>query len=180
MIRKTFLLIFMLACFAGFSQRYKTTESFIKFFSDAPMEDIEAVNEAATSIIDIKTMTMVIVVPIKSFSFKKKLMQEHFNENYLESEKYPNATFKGKIEDWDGGAGTFESRAKGTMEIHGVSQEITIKGELVFDNNQLIVNAVFPVKLSDYNIKIPTAVFYNIAEEVEVTVKFQYDPYEKN
>ncbi|MEQ8903803.1 YceI family protein [Ekhidna sp.] len=180
MIRKIILLIFMLVCLSGFSQRFKTSDSFVKFFSDAPLEDIEADNESASSIIDVEKMAIVIVVPIKSFSFKKKLMQEHFNESYLESGKYPNATFKGKIEGWDGGNGSFQANAKGTMEIHGVTKEVTIDGELIFENNQIIINTVFPILLSDYEIKIPKAVFYNIAEEVEVTAKFQYDPYEKN
>lgn len=128
-----------------------------------------------------KKMVIVIIVPIKSFSFQKKLMQEHFNENYLESDQYPNATFKGKLLDWNGSTtGETDARAKGTMEIHGVEQEMTIKGILDYSDEELSLEAVFPIKLADYNIKIPKAVFYKIAEEVEVTAKFQYKPYEKN
>ncbi len=170
----------MLVCLVGHSQRYKTDSTFIRFFSDAPMEDIEAVNESASSIIDVDKKSIVIVVPIKSFSFQKKLMQEHFNENYLESDQFPNAIFKGKIQGWDGSSGEVEAIAKGTMEIHGVEHDCTISGTLRSVNQQVNLEAVFPIRLTDYDIKIPKAVFYKIAEEVEVTAKLQYKPYEKN
>ena len=144
------------------------------------MEDIEAVNVSVSSIIDAAKKTIVIVVPIKSFSFQKKLMQEHFNENYLESDQFPNAIFKGKIQGWDGGTGETEASATGTLEIHGVTQDVTITGTLSFMNDQITLETVFPIRLADYDIKIPKAVFYKIAEEVEVTAKLQYKPYEKN
>lgn len=164
--------------FNSSAQRYKSSESHIKFYSDAPMEDIEAINEAATSVVDVKSKNVVIVVPVKSFSFKKKLMQEHFNENYLESDKYPNAIFKGKITDWDGEEGSTNATAKGTLEMHGVSKEITIAGELTYSGSDLNLSTVFMIRLEDYDIKIPTAVFYKIAEAVEVTANFKYLPYE--
>lgn len=170
----------MLACLAGFSQRYKTDSTYVRFFSDAPMEDIEAVNRSTSSIIDVEKKSIVIVVPVKSFSFQKKLMQQHFNENYLESDQYPNAIFKGKIQGWDGSLGETNASANGTLEIHGVEQEVTISGTLNFRDNQITLESIFPIKLADYDIKIPKAVFYKIAEEVEVTAKLQYKPYEKN
>lgn len=170
----------MLSCLVGFSQKFKTNSSYIRFFSDAPMEDIEAINESATSIIDIGSTAIVIVVPIKSFDFKKELMQEHFNENYLESDDFPNATFKGKLIDWDGSKGVSEVSASGTLEIHGVSKEVTIVGDLDYSDNSIKISTVFNILLEDYKIKIPKAVFYKIAEEVEVTANFEYAPYEKN
>lgn len=144
------------------------------------MEDIEAVNKSGTSLIDLGSRAIVIVVPIKSFNFQKKLMQEHFNENYMESDKYPNATFQGKIIDWSGSEGSTEATAKGTLEIHGVTQEVSLSGKLNFENDQLDISTTFMIRLEDYDIKIPKALFYNIAEEVEVTAKFEYKPYEKN
>uniref|UniRef100_UPI0032EB4113 YceI family protein n=1 Tax=Ekhidna sp. TaxID=2608089 RepID=UPI0032EB4113 len=173
-------MIFLLACLAGFSQRFKAGETYIKFYSDAPIEDIEAEHISVSSLLDIETRALVIVIPIKSFVFKKKLMQEHFNENYLESDKYPNATFKGKIEDWDGSHGETDATAIGTLEIHGVIREIRIKGVIEYVDEKIKLSTVFPIKLEDYKIKIPKAVFYNIAEEVEVTAKLEYLPYEKN
>ncbi len=162
------------------AQKYKSSESYIRFYSDAPMEDIEATTNEATSIIDTENKNIVIVVPVNTFSFKKKLMQEHFNENYMESDEFPRATFKGKLEDWNGEEGNFKSKASGTLEVHGVVQNVTIEGDLTYDGNSIKVSTVFPIKLRDHSIKIPKALFYNIAEEVEVTANFEYMPYEKD
>lgn len=164
----------------GWSQRFKSTESNIRFFSDAPMEDIEATNTSSTSIIDTEKMTMVIVVPIRSFEFQKKLMQEHFNENYLESDEYPKAVFKGKITGWDGSnANELPAKAEGTLEIHGVTNDVTIEGMLTKEGDELRLSTEFAVRLEDYDIEIPKAVFYKIAEEVVVTASFSYSPYTK-
>lgn len=162
------------------AQRYRTTSSSIEFFSDAPLEDIKAVNTKATSIIDVTTRAMVIAIPIKSFVFKKKLMQEHFNENYLESDTYPKAVFKGKISDWSGEEGTVMASAIGTLEIHGVTKEVEISGQLVVGPESLKLSTTFFIQLSDYDIAIPTAVFYKIAEQVEVTATLEYAPYDQN
>ena len=160
-------------------QRFKTSESNIRFFSNAPLEDIEAVNDGATSIIDTEKMTMVIVIPIKSFDFQKELMEEHFNENYLESDKFPNAVFKGRLEGWDGSDGSHTATAVGTLEMHGVTNDVTIEGQLEKQKKELSMSTVFNIKIADYDIDIPKAVFYKIAEEVEVTANFTYQPYEK-
>lgn len=166
--------------FAASAQKYKTTESYIKFFSSAPLEDIEAVNESATSLVDLSNNALVIIIPIKSFSFEKELMEEHFNENYLESDDYPKAVFKGTLSGWDNEQGSSKATASGTLEMHGVTQDVTIEGDIDFDGNTLKLSSVFMIKLKDYKIKIPKAVFYNIAEEVEVTANLTYKPYEKN
>ena len=179
-MKQIFTIFFLMSCLVGFSQKFKTTNSYIRFYSNAPMEDIEAINESSTSIVDLSTKAIVIVVPIKSFSFKKKLMQEHFNENYLESDDYPNATFKGKLIDWNGEEGVAEVSAKGMLEIHGVPQEVTITGEFDLSGNSLKLSTMFNIRLEDHKIKIPKAVFYKIAEEVEVTANFEYAPYEKD
>lgn len=166
--------------FMGFGQRFKSSSSHVRFYSDAPMEDIEAVNEAASSLIDLSNSNIAVVIPIKSFDFEKELMEEHFNENYLESDKYPNAVFKGQLVGWKGESGSADVIAKGTLEMHGVTNEIEIPGSLSYENNLILVEGKFMIRLEDYKIKIPKAVFYNIAEEVEVTVKFEYQPYENS
>lgn len=170
----------MICALGASAQKFKSSNSYIRFYSDAPMEDIEAVNEASTSIIDLGSSSIVFVIPIASFEFPKKLMQEHFNENYLESDKYPKAIFKGKIEQWNGSDGANSATAKGELEIHGVKNQVEISGEVNKSAGGVTITAVFPIRLEDYKIKIPKAVFYKIAEEVEVTVKFEYLPYEKN
>lgn len=179
-MKKLFYISFLSLTLVGFSQRFKTSESHIRFFSDAPMEDIEAINKSASSIIDTKTKSIVIVVPIKSFDFKKELMQEHFNENYLESDEFPNAVFKGKLIDWDGSEGVTKASAQGTLEVHGVTKDVTIEGDLTYSKDSMKLSTVFNIKLEDYKIKIPKAVFYKIAEEVEVTANLDYKPYEKD
>lgn len=179
-MKQTLLIILSVVSFCGFSQRYKSSESYVKFYSDAPVEDIEAVSASASSIIDVASKAFVFIIPITSFEFDKSLMQEHFNENYLESEKFPKAIFKGKIIGWDGKNGKSMAKAEGELDLHGVKQQVSIEGEIDYQKDKMVISSVFMIRLEDYKIKIPKAVFYNIAEEVEVTVKFEYAPYEKN
>ncbi|NQZ78086.1 MAG: YceI family protein [Ekhidna sp.] len=179
-MKKFILILFCFYSLSCLGQRYKTDSSYIRFFSSAPMEDIEAINNSATSIVDIETDAMVIVIPINAFQFEKKLMQEHFNENYLESEKYPKATFKGKIVEWSKNKGVSKAKAEGTLELHGVEKEVSIEGEIDYTDDVIKISTVFSIKLEDYKIKIPKAVFYKIAEEVEVTAKLEYKTYEKD
>jgi polyisoprenoid-binding protein YceI len=179
-MKNLLLFTFIFFSISVFSQRYKSTESYVKFYSTAPVEDIEAINENASSIIDVESRSVVFVVPISSFEFEKSLMQEHFNENYLETEKYPKSIFKGKITEWSGEKGKSSAKVEGELDLHGVKRQVSMEGEIDFQDDRMIVNSVFMIKLEDYKIKIPKAVFYNIAEEVEVTVKFEYAPYEKN
>ncbi len=179
---RRFLVILLIAsvCVQVNAQKYKSKESNIRFYSKAPIEDIEAVNKGANSIIDLETKSFVFVVPVEDFSFKKKLMQEHFNENYLETDKYPKAIFKGKIENWDVGKGEASVVANGEMSLHGVEQQVSIEGTINYTDDDLTVTSVFPIALKDYKIKIPKALFYNIADTVEVTISFQYQPYVQN
>lgn len=165
---------------ATYAQKFKSSVSHIRFFSDAPLEAIEATNEAAASLIDSDDRTIAMIIPIRSFSFKKKLMEEHFNENYLESDNYPNAIFKGKIVGWDGSEGVFDAKALGTLEMHGVSQKITIPGKLTKTSQEIVLETKFNIEIADYGIEVPKAVFYKIAEVVEVTAKLNYSVYEKN
>ncbi len=159
-------------------QRFISDSSYIHFYSDAPIEDIEAWNSEGSSVIDIGTMEMVYSVPITGFQFEKSLMQEHFNENYMESDKFPKATFSGKIVGWNSQEGENKVSATGEMTIHGRTNAVNVEGTIIKDDNTIEINAKFPIALADYKIKIPKAVFYNIAEVVDVTVYFKFKPYE--
>ncbi len=172
-----FALILMLGTNAV-AQKYLSSESHVRFYSDAPLEDIEATNEESRSVLDLGTSKIVATVPITGFQFEKKLMQEHFNENYLESDKFPQATFSAQLGEVDWNNPEKEVTAKGEMTIHGKTNEIDLKGTVVKNGDNIVIDAVFTIELQDYKIKIPKAVFYNIAESVEVTVKFTYQPYE--
>ncbi len=150
----------------------------LRFFSSAPMEDIEATTTQGVSAINVKTRAVYFKVPINTFQFRKKLMQEHFNENYLESEKYPFAEFKGKVlEEVDlSKDGSYPVTVEGALNIHGVTKNYREKGTLTVKGGKINASAKFNVRVADHKIKIPTLVIKNIAEVVEVTVNADYQP----
>lgn len=162
---------------AGVAQKYKAVESQVHFFSDAPMEDIEAVNVQGSSVLELGTGSIVFSVPIRGFEFAKSLMQEHFNENYLESDKYPKAVMLGTMDPQEIGQGENRVTVTGDLTVHGVTRQVRVTGSMKRVGSKIVAHAEFFVRLADYNIKIPRAVFYNIAEEVKVTVDFTYEPY---
>ncbi len=177
----SFIVVFILCLFAVSlkAQKYRSTSSTVHFFSSAPMEDIEASNPDGQSAIDLSSGEIVFSIPIRSFTFAKSLMQEHFNENYMESDKFPKATFIGSVSDFDLTDNQWqEVKADGKMTIHGIEQEVSYEGKLLINDQTLEISAKFPIKLEDYKIKIPKVVFYNIAEIVDVTVTFTYEKIE--
>lgn len=181
-MRSTLLFIVAL-CLAGVSsvqaQRYMTRDASIEFFSETPMEDIEAINNQVSSAIDFAKGEIVFSLLMKAFTFEKALMQEHFNEKYVESDKHPKATFKGKIENADRlelSEEPQEVSITGKLTIKGVTREITISATLAMKTpSTLSGSTTFDVAPADYNIKIPAAVRDNIAKTIRVTVKAQYD-----
>jgi len=156
------------------AQKYFTKTGFIKFYSETPVETIEAKNHQVNSALDIKTGDFVFKVLMKSFEFEKALMEEHFNENYIESDKFPNATFKGKVVNIDDlnleKPGEYEAVVEGELTIHGVTQKIRTKGTFKSSGDRIKGKSVFMLKPADYEIKIPNTVINNIAEQIEVTV----------
>lgn len=176
MKRITFSALIIIVSLKLLSQsKYLTNEGYIWFFSSAPLENIEAHNKSVKAIIDMETGEIVVKVPINMFKFQKSLMEEHFNENYLESDKYPAGTFKGKFMDFQNIEKTAGKRYKiytrGDLEIHGITKKIKEKALLeLIDKETIKVSGVFKVVLDDYNIKIPKIVIKNIAEIVDVNV----------
>lgn len=157
------------------AQRYKSVEGSITFFSDATIEDITATNRKAISIFDASNGEIAFLVTIIDFDFDKSLMKEHFNEKYMESDKYPKASFKGSILDYDSNVkGDQEVTATGLLTIHGQTENINAKGVISFSDSHLTMNASFMVELEDFNIKIPKLLWQNIAERVEVRIKYTY------
>jgi len=151
---------------------YKSSTCEISFFSETPMENIEAINKEGKAILNTKTNELVFITSIVGFKFEKPLMEEHFNENYMESDKYKTAHFKGKlIENIDYlKEGSYKVRAKGILNIHGVDQEREIEGVITIKNGVIELNSSFVVKLKDHNVKIPKIVIKNIAETVNVKI----------
>lgn len=155
---------------------YKATDGEISFFSEAPVENISAINKDVKALINAKNNEVAFIVTNVGFKFEKPLMEEHFNENYMESHKYKVSVFKGKIIDEVDFTkdGTYEVTAKGTLDIHGVTVEREIKGTLTISNGKINLTTEFDVALKDHKIKIPKVVVKNIAEVVKVTVNINF------
>ena len=160
-------------------QKYFSKSTRISFYSKAPLENISAVNKTAACIIDTQTGLIQCSVLIKSFEFPKALMQEHFNENYLESDKYPKSEFKGSIVN-NGEInyekpGTYTAKIKGQLTIHGVTREIETTGSIIIGAG-VDIACDFIIKLSDYNISIPALVKDNISNNVKVSISSRMEP----
>ncbi|MCF8239061.1 MAG: YceI family protein [Saprospiraceae bacterium] len=158
---------------------FQTVSGHIHFRSDAPMEMIEATSQATKGYLNAEDRTFAFSVPVNSFKgFNSALQQDHFNENYLESESFPQATFSGKIiESTDlSTPGVYDIRAKGKMVIHGIARERIIRCQLVIKPTVMLVNARFSVLLRDHQIQIPRIVHQKIAEEIQVDLAFKLSP----
>ncbi|NBW35411.1 MAG: YceI family protein [Cytophagia bacterium] len=173
-MNKVLLLILLLCCSTAQAQKYQTLKGSISFLSDAMIEDIAANNTAAQVLLDASSRQLAFSVPIAEFQFEKKLMQEHFNEKYMETEKFPKATFQGSLSEFSLTNSAMQSvTAKGKLTIHGVTQDVQVPGTLrIQQDGNIVINAVFIVALKDYKIKIPKLLWENIAEEVNVKIDF--------
>ncbi len=168
-----FLLIFCISrsCYA---QVFSTSGGSIGFRSDAPLELIKASTNELRGKLDIAKKQFAFTAKISSFKgFNSPLQKEHFNENYMETQLYPDASFSGKIiEDVDFTQdGTYTIRAKGKLVLHGVAQERIIKTEVKIKGGVVSIKANFTVLLSEHNIAIPKVVHEKLASEIKVEVK---------
>lgn len=182
-IKGWFIVIFSLAWHFNTQaqSRYFTRTGQITFFSEELIENIDATNKQVSSFLDISTGEIVFSVPMKAFKFKKSLMQEHFNENYIESEKYPKSTFKGIIDDvvnlnLSQGA-VHKVKVNGLFTLHGVTKPVNADGFLSLKNGKILANAVIYVKPEDYAIEIPVLMRNKIAKIIKVSIAMAYDPY---
>ena len=162
------------------AQKYMTKTGSIDFLSKAPIETIEGKNKAVAALLNTQTSSLDFIVQVKSFIFEKQLMQEHFNENYMESEKYPKATFKGVIEDLSklnlAKDGEYNVVSSGKLTIHGVSKDVKYPGKLVVKGGKITLQSAFGVLLSDYKIAIPGAVKDKISKEIKINLNCTLDP----
>lgn len=147
----------------------------IKFEASVPaFEPIAAVNNSVSAVLDGSNGEFATLALVKAFKFKIPLMEEHFNENYMESSKYPKATFKGRIINFDSSklATSGKYDLEGDLTIHGVTKKIKTKISLVLKEGKLYVTSSFTVKAQDYNIKIPSIVKSKVSEDVTVAINF--------
>jgi hypothetical protein len=179
LILPAFILIFNFS--SAQNKLYSSNKSEFSFFSKTPLEDIDAKNTRASSIINLSNRELVVRIPVSQFQFKNRLMQQHFNENYMESEKFPHSTFKGKInEEIDfSKLGTYSVSASGILNIHGIDQNRKLVGKLTVSENSLLLETTFEVLLIDHKIDIPKLVFKKIAEKINVSANINYVPYQK-
>lgn len=156
----------------AYAQLFSTATGTVSFFSTTPVENIEAKSVQTLSVLNSKTRELAFSVNNTSFNFPNKLMQEHFNEKYMESEKYPKSTFKGKInEDIDlAKDGEYKVTVTGKLNIHGVELDRTIPGTVLVKDGSITLGAKFKVKVADHKIEIPTLVVTKIAEEIDVVI----------
>jgi len=155
------------------AQIFTTNVGVVKFSSNAPLELIQAQSNKLSVAIDGANRSFAFNLPITSFQgFNSALQKEHFNENYMETKKYPNGVFKGRIiESVDLKTnGTYTVRAKGVLNIHGVESERIIRATIVVNNGNIKVTSKFKVPLTEHKISIPKVVFQKIAEEIDVDV----------
>lgn len=183
MIRKcatTLAFVLLATTLVQAQDKFFTKSGKIEFFSNAPMEDIEARNKTATAVLDTKTGALQFSVLMKAFEFQKALMQEHFNENYVESHKFPKGEFRGTIvnnSDIDyTKPGTYKAAVKGQLTIHGVTRDVVTTGTITVDGANLLATSSFNIKLSDYNIKVPSVVKEKLSNNIKITVDTKLEP----
>jgi hypothetical protein len=175
------MFFFLLACtmpFAAFAQQYMTREGHVRFFSTTPIEDIEAENHQTTALLT-SDGAFAFRVPVLGFRFEKALMEEHFNENYLESHTHPNGAFEGNIDGFTDALKDGQPHdvlAKGVLNIHGVEQQREIPSKVRWNGTGWDIESVFTVAPADHDINIPNVVRNKIAPTIEVTVEANLNP----
>ncbi|MCF8357996.1 MAG: YceI family protein [Prolixibacteraceae bacterium] len=174
------IVLFVFIGLNSVAQKYITRNGEVRFFSETPVENIEAVNNQGACILDMEKGEVVSKILMKSFRFEKALMEEHFNENYVESDIYPQASLNATILNINEidmqKSGKQEITLEGELSIHGVTKDVSVKGNISIKDNIIFATSSFIVKPADYNIEIPKIVRDNIAKEIEVTVNFQLKP----
>jgi len=175
------ILLAWISMYQAGQDTYVCKNAKISLYSSAPIEDIKASTSSGASVFNSSTGELGFSVTITSFEFEKSLMQEHFNSDYMESDKFPKATFKGIIKEHIDVSkdGSYPVTASGDLTVHGITQKRTIPGTLTVKGGVITMTSQFIVKCADHNIKIPSLVFHNIAESIQMNVSATYLVYKK-
>lgn len=178
MKKLAFVLLALMFLQSAHAQKYMTRNGYIGFFSHTPMEDIKGDNNQVAAVLDISTGDMVFQVLMRSFKFERSLMEEHFNENYVESEKFPKSTFTGKIVNPASADlskdGKYDVVVEGDLLIHGVTRKVSSEGTVEVLGETITAQSKFKINPEDYDIIIPGVVREKIAKELEVTIEMKY------
>lgn len=177
-MKKLLLIIGVLVFFTGtsYSQRYYCNNGQISFFQETPIENIEGKSNTLISIIDKQKNEIAYKVKMTSFIFDKALMQDHFNENYVESEKFPFATYQGEINeniDWSVN-GTYNISSTGILTMHGISKTITEKGSITINGDKIKIVNNFKIKFTDFNVEIPKLLISQLTDVVDIKIETNY------
>ena len=180
-MKKTLALGLLALGLNGFSQIYVGEKCKITFFSETKLENIDATNSVTKPVFKAETGDFAIKAQLNAFVFKSAFMQEHYNENYVESEKFPFATFKGKVKETIDYSkdGTHNVTMVGTLDMHGVELPRTITGTVTVKGGVITMDSKFDVKVADYKIKVPSLYVEKIAESVQVTFHTEMVPLKK-
>ena len=182
-MNKSLLILLLFSLQWGMAQsteRMIARQGQVTFFSYTSVENIDATNNQVLSIVDLNSKEIAISMLMRAFVFKKALMQEHFNESYVESDIFPKATFEGEIPDLDISFASPQTRiVKGLITVHGISQPIEVKTNFERKENKILVSGDFEVMVQDFEIKVPPIVAANIAKTISVTFNFEYQSYEE-
>jgi hypothetical protein len=182
MALKVSLFVILMAILSGYTPQdnlFFTDTGHVEFSSDAPLEYIQASSDELAGILNINDLSFSFTIPMVSFQgFNSALQRTHFNENYIESEKYPNSTFNGKIiEKIDfSSPGTYNIRAKGLLNVHGIDNDKIIRCIIQVETGKISVESSFTVPLDEHKIKIPSIVQQKIAEVIDVDIRFEMKP----
>ena len=185
-MKKHLLLTIAVACvmfaYSAGPTKYFTRNGKIYFnaTSHASPEKVDATNDKATSLLDVSTGQLEFAVLMKAFVFEKALMEEHFNENYVESDKFPKATFKGTIKNMSEVSvqkdGTYLAKISGKLTIHGTTKDVETTGSITVKGNSITATSDFKILLTDYGIEIPALVRDKVSKEASINIQINYEP----
>lgn len=159
------------------AQTLMTRNGYAGFFSKTPLEDIKAENRQVNAVVDLTKKNIAVALLVKGFLFRKELMQQHFNENYAESDKYPKSTFSGS---YAGNVdvtkdGVYNVMVNGQLTFHGVTKKIQVPAVMEVSGGKLLCRSDFQLLPGDFNIKIPSVVKDKIAKQIDVSIRLDYN-----
>ncbi|MEN9335354.1 MAG: hypothetical protein RLZZ500_341 [Bacteroidota bacterium] len=175
-MKKFGIVVLLLTSMVGFSQKVMTRSGEIKFDATvgSSVDEVKATSNTVSCIFDKSTGDIAVQAMVKSFKFKSPLMEEHFNENYMESDKLPKTTFKGKVVGFEGKSGSYD--VEGDLTIHGVTQKVKTKMTVTVAAGKVTITGSFTLKLKDYNIDVPSLAKKTLAETAKLSVNFELEP----
>lgn len=177
-MRKLLNVVLLMLSISGsaMAQKYVTKTGAVSFFSKTPAEDISAVNKNVTAILSSGDKKIASLIIMRNFKFERPLMEEHFNENYLETSKYPKSTFLGSYAgDVDFSKnGTYPIQVSGTLILHGVTKQVSFPATITVNGDNVTADGKTQIALADYKVEIPKLVFYKIAEKIDIMLHLSF------